>query len=231
MWFNCATFSLESIDMLRSKNSILVCLAAVVLFAATTAFASDTAEAIKQRIGSGNPVAGKSKSELCQGCHGEDGNSLEGLIPKLSGQYSVYISKQFRNFQTGAREHQIMSAMSVIISDAELVDIVAYFASQKQMSGNGKGGNQFAKNLFSKGDKARNILPCESCHGVNGKGKAPNIATYPVIGGQHKAYLHAQLINWRSGERSNSPDGVMNKITKSLTDAEIDTLADYISGL
>jgi len=217
--------------MFRIQNSILVCLVAVVLFTSTTASATDTAAAIKQRIGNGNPVEGKHKSQLCQGCHGEDGNSIEDLIPKLSGQYSAYISKQFRNFQTGEREHQIMSAMAMIISDAELVDISAYFASQKQMSGNGKSGNQFAKNLFLKGDQARNIEPCESCHGVNGKGKAPNIAIFPVIGGQHKAYLHAQLISWRKGERTNSADGVMNKITKSLTDAEIDALADYISGL
>ena len=127
----------------------------------------------------------------------------------MSGQYAAYIAKQFRNYQTGAREHQIMSAMAMIISDAELMDISAYFASQKQMSGNGAGANPVAKNLFGKGDTARNIPPCESCHGVNGKGKAPNIAIFPVIGGQHKAYLKTQLIHWRSGQRSNSVDGVM----------------------
>lgn len=216
--------------MNRIQNSIFGCAAAALLFAAT-ASASDSAEAIKLRIGSGNPVEGKAKSQLCQGCHGEDGNSIEDLIPRLSGQYAAYISKQFRNYQTGAREHQIMSAMAMIISEAELLDIAAYFASQKQMSGNGKGGNQVAKDLFSKGDSARNILPCVSCHGVGGKGQAPNVATYPVIGGQHKAYLRAQLINWRKGERTNSADGVMNKITKSMTDSEIDALAEYLSGL
>ncbi|MBI5430367.1 MAG: cytochrome c4 [Nitrosomonadales bacterium] len=217
--------------MIRNQKSVFACLTAVVLFAATTAFASDTAEAIKQRIGSGNPVEGKSASALCQGCHGEDGNSIEGLIPKLAGQYSVYIAKQFRNFQTGEREHQIMSAMSAIISDAELVDIVAYFASQKQMSGGGKSLNQVGKNLFTNGDMARGVLPCQGCHGVNGKGQAPDVSTYPVIGGQQKDYLRLQLTHWRSGERSNSVGGVMNNITKSLTDAEIDALADYISSL
>jgi cytochrome c553 len=52
-----------------------------------------------------------------------------------------------------------------------------------------------------------------------------------VIGGQHRAYLRAQLIHWGSGERSNSTDGVMNKVAKSLTDAEIEALTDYLSGL
>jgi len=217
--------------MLRTQSSITACLTAAFLFAGTTAYANDTAEEIKQRIGTGNPVVGKTRSELCQGCHGEFGLSVEDLIPNLAGQYANYIAKQLRNFQTGARTHQIMSAMATTINDAELTDIAAYFASQKKMQGNGKGDNPVAKNLFLKGDASRNIPPCMSCHGENGKGKAPNISTYPVIGGQHKSYLRAQLQHWRSGERSNSPDGVMNKVAKSLTDAEIESLTDYLSGL
>lgn len=217
--------------MLHTQSSIKACLAAALLFAFTTAYSDDTAEEIKQRIGSGNPVTGKTRSELCQGCHGEFGLSLEDLIPNLAGQYANYIAKQLRNFQTGARTHQIMNAMATTINDAELTDIAAYFSSQKKMHGNGQGDNPVAKNLFLKGDASRGIPPCVSCHGENGKGKAPNISTYPVIGGQHKAYLRAQLQHWRSGERSNSPDGVMNKVAKTLTDAEIESLTDYLSGL
>jgi cytochrome c553 len=217
--------------MIRIQCNFAACLATFALLAATSANAADSVEVIKQRIGSGNPVAGKTKSELCQGCHGEAGLSLEDLIPNLAGQYANYIAKQLRNFQTGARTHQIMSAMAQTINDAELMDIAAYFASQKKMQGNGKGEDPVAKNLFLKGDTSRDIPPCMSGHGENGKGKAPNISTYPVIGGQHKGYLRAQLTHWRSGERSNSPDGVMNKVAKSLTDAEIEALTDYLSGL
>jgi cytochrome c553 len=203
----------------------------VALLTAATAYAGESADVIKQRVGSGDPVAGKSESSLCQGCHGEEGLSLEELIPNLAGQYASYIAKELRNYQSGARTHQIMNVMAKTITDTGLVNIAAYFASQEKMQGGGWGDNRVAKKLFLKGDMTRNIRPCVSCHGVNGNGKAPNIATYPVIGGQHKAYLRTQLINWRSGERSNSPDGVMNKIAKSLTDAEIGALTDYISGL
>ncbi len=217
--------------MNRIQNNIVVYLVTVTLLTATAAFAAESPDVIKQRIGTGNPVAGKTRSELCQGCHGEVGLSLEDLIPNLAGQYANYIAKQLRNFQTGSRTHQIMSAMATTINDAQLIDIAAYFASQPKMHGNGKGDNAVAKNLFLKGDAKRGIPPCMSCHGENGKGKAPNIATYPVIGGQHKSYLRAQLTHWRSGERSNSPDGVMNKVAKSLTDPEIEALTDYLSGL
>ncbi len=217
--------------MIRVQNNRVKFLVAATLLASTVAYAGESADAISQRTGSGDPVAGKTGSQLCQGCHGEFGLSVENLIPNLAGQYGDYIAKQLRDFQSGSRTHQIMSAMAKTISDTELVDIAAYYASQDKMRGNGTGNNPVGMNLFLKGDASRNIPACMSCHGTNGKGQAPNIATYPVIGGQHNSYLRAQLLHWRSGERSNSPGGVMNMAAKSLTDAEIDALSDYLSGL
>lgn len=217
--------------MTRIQYNLVSFLVAATLLAISAAYAGESADAIKQRTGSGDPVAGMSGSQLCQGCHGEFGLSVENLIPNLAGQYADYIAKQLRDFQSGARTHQIMSAMAKTISDTELVNIAAYYASQNQMHGDGTGNNPVGMNLFLNGDAARTIPSCISCHGKNGKGQAPNIATYPLIGGQHKAYLRTQLLHWRSGERSNSPEGVMNKAAKSLTDAEIEALSDYLSGL
>ncbi len=215
--------------MIRLQNNTIAGLLAALLFTAGTAGAAESAGMIKQPIGSGDPVAGKVESGLCQGCHGADGTSFVDLIPDLAGQQALYTAKQLRDFQSGARTHQIMSAISKSINDTELADISAYFASVKMMRGDRRGDNPVAEKLFLKGDPGRGIPPCTSCHGANGK--APAIPTYPVIGGQHKAYLQVQLIRWRSGDRSNSPDRVMNKAARNLTDAEIERLSDYLSGL
>jgi cytochrome c553 len=51
-----------------------------------------------------------------------------------------------------------------------------------------------------------------------------------VIGGQQKDYLRGQLVNFRKGDRTNSPNGIMNRITQKLTDDELEALADYVSG-
>lgn len=217
--------------MFRIQKNIATGLFAVGLLISATTCAAATVDVIKLRMGAGNSVTGNNKSDLCQGCHGESGISLDDMVPSLAGQYADYIGKELRNFQKGVRTHQIMSALAMTINDAELTDIATYFATQKKMQGDGTGSNPVGEKLFLKGDPSRKIPPCESCHGVNGKGKAPNISTYPVIGGQHKGYLRAQLDNWRSGERSNSPGNIMNQFAKPLTDAEIDALADYISGL
>ncbi|MEO8343224.1 MAG: c-type cytochrome [Gallionella sp.] len=232
--------------MLHLKNKIIAGLSVIVLLTATLAFSrnentnpltgqigvdpgDDSAESIKLRSGPGDPVAGKEKSQLCQGCHGEEGISIEGLIPKLAGQYGKYIAKELRNYQAGTRSHQIMNAMAATISDDDLADIAAYFATRPKMKGEGS-NNELGKKLFLHGDISRTMVACVNCHGVNGKGLTPNTSMFPVIGGQQKDYIRRQLVNFRKGDRTNSPNGIMNKITQKLTDDELEALADFVSG-
>jgi len=232
--------------MFCTKNNIAVGLAIITLLTATVAFArdentnpltgrigvdpkDDSLEAIKMRSGPGNPAAGREKSQLCQGCHGEFGNSTEPLVPKLAGQYGKYIAKELRNYQAGVRTHQIMNAMAGTISDDDLADIAAYFASQPKMKGSGATENELGKKLFTKGDINRKMIACINCHGVTGKGLTPNTSMFPVLGGQQKEYLRKQLHNFRDVDRTNSPNGIMNKVTSLLTDAEIDAIAEYLS--
>lgn len=189
-------------------------------------------ESLKIRGGKGNAEAGNEKAALCKGCHGEEGVSTETLIPKLAGQYGGYIAKQVRNYQAGLRTHQIMGAVAATVTEDELSDIGAYFASRPMMTGGGVGtNNQLGKDLFLNGDMSRMLVACVNCHGINGKGKTPDNAAFPVLGGQHKDYLLGQLINFRLGDRSNSPGGVMNIMVQRLNDTELDALAEYISGL
>jgi cytochrome c553 len=186
---------------------------------------------MKLRIGPGDPIAGKGKAEMCFGCHGEDGNSTDPQFPKLAGQYGIYIAKQIRNFQSTTRTHQIMSGMAAAVSDDDLADISAYYASQTMMKGDHPSSNKIGKNLFENDDLSRMMVRCSNCHGATGKGQNPGNPVYPVIGGQHKEYLLAQLINFRKGARNNSPGGVMNITVHRLSDAELEALADYVSGL
>jgi len=192
---------------------------------------SDSVDETKLRIGPGDPIAGKSKAELCYGCHGEDGNSTNPLFPKLAGQYGIYIAKQVRNYQASIRTHQIMGEMAASVSDEDLADISAYFASQPMMKGATPSSNQVGKKMFENDDLSRMMVRCNSCHGATGKGQNADNPMFPVIGGQHKDYLLRQLLSFRKGDRNNSPGGVMNITVRKLSDAELEALADYVSGL
>lgn len=231
--------------MIHIKRNMAVCLALATLFTLSApasardenadpltghigAFA-ENADSIKRRTTGGDPVAGKDLSQLCQGCHGEDGNSFDPLVPKLSGQYSVYIAKQLRNYQAGTRTHQIMNAMAATISDAELSDISSYFASQPKMKGDGS-TNELGKTLYLKGNLSKMVVACVNCHGIAGKGLTPNTPMFPVLGGQHKAYLLKQLNDFQADDRANSPYAIMNRIVRSLSKAELEALAEYIAG-
>jgi cytochrome c553 len=221
---------------------VLACLFSLSLWVGTACAASskkpDTA-ATPPSPRTGDIEAGKFKSEdnRCQECHGPDGNGLgpasgaAGKFAKLAGQYPDYMVKQIQDFRSGARKNDLMVIMAKSIDDTDAADIAAYFASQKKMQGNGSGTNQSGKNLFIRGDPARNILPCASCHGADGKGIDTLGQTIPVIGGQDWHYLERQLLDWRSGERHNSPGNIMNSTAKQLTDQEIQALTDYIAGL
>ena len=196
----------------------------ILLFSATSTFADDSPENIKIRIGTGDPIAGKDKSALCQGCHGEDGNSASSDYPKLAGQYASYIQKQINDFKKGIRKDPVMSEMAASVTEEQdLLDISAYFASQNQMTA--------AKRTTNKNGKARFLEAgnsCVNCHGEEGKGKSPNDA--PVIGGQHREYIIKQLKAFRGHERTNDGSGMMAIVASGMDDIQIEEVAIYISG-
>lgn len=199
----------------------------IVLLSATAAFAGDNPDTIKPRIGVGNPAAGKDKSVLCQGCHGEDGNSAAANFPKLAGQYAAYLQKQIRDFQSGARKDPVMSEMAATVTNnQDLLDISAYFASQKPMKAEEPVTNLAGQARFMKEGNG-----CVACHEIGGKGAGPANSLAPLIGGQHKDYLVKQLKDFKSRARQNEASGMMAMILGFMSDNDIEDVASYVSGL
>lgn len=98
--------------------------------------------------GKGDPVAGRDKAdaERCLECHGAAGvgqgysNGEQGKFARLSGQQQAYIVKQVEDFRSGKRKHDFMAMMARSISDTDLADIAAYFASQPAMPASAANG-------------------------------------------------------------------------------------------
>ena len=196
----------------------------LVLLVALPAFAGDTPIEISQRISIGDPVAGKDKSTLCQGCHGESGISPMPNIPSLSGQWGAYIMRSLRDFLAGSRSDPIMTDMAnSITSLQDEFDISAYFASQSTMT-DSPHKNEEGKRLYI-------IYQCISCHGIDGQGKPGNNPMFPILGGQHKEYLIKQLDDFRTGLRETDMSGTMPILAKRMSAAETEAIADYLSGI
>ena len=80
----------------------------------------------------GDAAAGKSRSAICAACHGPDGNGTNPMWPKLAGQFAPYMVKQLKDFKSGARKDPVMAPMAAPLSDNDMENLAAYFASQKQ---------------------------------------------------------------------------------------------------
>jgi cytochrome c553 len=78
----------------------------------------------------GDAEAGKQKSVPCQACHGADGNaSIDPQYPRLAGQYRDYLERSLHEYKSGARTNPIMAGFAMPLSDEDIVNVSAYFAS------------------------------------------------------------------------------------------------------
>lgn len=176
----------------------------------------------------------KAEDERCLECHGTQGqgNTLDpsNKAARLAGQHSAYLVKQLRNFRSGERPHVVMSPVARHLDEADLHDIAAYFASQPPMQGEAGKSVAPAPALYRLGDAQRRIDACQTCHGDLGQGRTGAVNA-PRLAGQDKPYLLRQLQAWRSGERRNSSDGQMNRVSHLLSDDDIDALASHLASL
>lgn len=79
----------------------------------------------------GDAAAGKAKAGACAGCHGANGISAVPTYPNLAGQKEAYLVKQMKAFRDGSRTDPTMNAMAKPLSDADIDNLSAFYASLK----------------------------------------------------------------------------------------------------
>lgn len=178
----------------------------------------------------GDAAAGKSKAAVCGACHGPDGNSVSGQFPKLAGQNASYIAEQLADFKSGKRQNPIMGAQAKGLSEEDMQDVAAFFASQQRQTGEADPGMvKQGETLYRSGNKDENVPACVACHSPDGAGNF--LMKVPALGGQHAAYVVAQLQAYAGGTRSTDPNKMMETIAARLSPAEMQAVASYIEGL
>lgn len=181
----------------------------------------------------GHPDAGKAKAEAagCFACHGVDGVATEnGLAtdkndPNLAAQPDLYLQFQLVFFRKGVRKNEAMNAMAAELSDDDLRNLSAYFASLP--APNAPASPDSAPRDTELGGKVAAAIHCTNCHGDHLEG-ADNI---PRLAGQRQDYLYKALRDFKSGARTSTGAAGMAEVVYPLGDLEMSALAHYLSRL
>lgn len=216
--------------MLRAKPFVAFVASAFVLAGSALAQSPAGKEPARPDPKRGGEIA----AQVCVACHGADGNSVASANPNLAAQHADYLAKQLEDFkvksgaQQAARVSAIMAGFAATLSEADIRNVAAYFATQalKPAAAEQKDLVELGQRIYRAGIAEKGVPACAGCHGPAGAGMP---AQYPRLQGQYSEYLAAQLVAFRQGERGNSEQ--MSSIAARMSDGEIKAVADYSAGL
>jgi cytochrome c553 len=181
----------------------------------------------------GDADAGQGKAAVCVACHGVDGNSVVPNWPKIAGQHASYLERQLALVKGGERPVPEMAGIVISLTEQDMADLAAYFASQTTTAGLADESLQASGELLYRGGNAETDIPaCMSCHGPAGEGNP--LAGYPSLAGQHAVYSEKMLTGFRAGTTWGADDAsskIMTTVAQRMTDAEIKAVSSYIQGL
>jgi len=165
----------------------------------------------------GNAAAGSKKhAASCASCHGAAGISPNDTWPNLAGQNAAYLVRILGAYKSGDQTDVMMSPMAKTLTDTDIQNLAAYYASlscEAPPGEMGRGDNVAGKVLAAKN--------CAACHGETGITSNP---AWPKLAGQKSAYLANVLKSFRGGLRK---DPTMGGVARGLSDADIDNLAAF----
>jgi cytochrome c553 len=181
----------------------------------------------------GDPAAGKARAEAagCFACHGVDGvATADGLaadktVPNLAAQPDLYLQFQLVFYRKGVRKNDVMNAMAEQLSDDDLRNVSAYFASLP--APNGPAPADAAPQDTELGSKVAQAIRCTNCHGDHLEG----VDNIPRLAGQREDYLYKALRDFKSGARTSTGAAGMAEVVYPLGDLEMSALAHYLSQL
>jgi cytochrome c553 len=147
-------------------------------------------------------------------------------VPKISGQSGAYIVSSLKAYKKGERKHPSMRGIAASLSDQDMADLGAFYASHasKPAPEAIKAPSAAVAALLDKG-------ACVSCHGANLS--KPMDPSYPKIGGQHADYLYVALKAYtvEGNALVGRANGIMGGIAKQYTPAEMRALSKYIASV
>ena len=174
---------------------------------------------------SGDPDAGRQKAELCAACHGEKGISAMPGVPSLAGQTDQFIQWQLVFFRSGRRENPLMGPVTAELTDEDVRNLGAYFASLPRNAEPAE--TEVNAALKARGQEIAQQHHCSVCHMEDFRGKQAAAS----IANQREDYIAKALADYRSAARPSVGVAAMTEAASGLSDDEIAALAHYLATL
>ena len=213
---HCLTYKQDVTTFYRLDPILTAFLAACGMCAALIC----SAPASAQTASKGDPKKGAARAEPCAACHGAPKTLPPAGMPSLFGQQPEYLVLQMFLIREQLRHVPQMAGLLKGVSDTELVDMAAYFASRQPTRENTK----VDPKRYARGEALAKKMACGSCHLPDYSGQRQ----VPRLTGQRQDYLTIAMKAYRDNTRSGS-DTSMNAILYQMPDSDIEALSHYLA--
>ena len=165
--------------------------------------------------------AGKAITEReCKGCHGLNGGGSAPAIPHLAAQRESYLLASLKAYKDGKRSHAALRDMAEHMSEADLRNVAAYYASLAPIA-NASGKDVQLVFPYEKGKTL--AADCAKCHSDDGNSKIPGT---PSLAGQQPLYFVAAIQEYLHAERKTAP---MHAMLRRLNKLDRESVALYFA--
>jgi cytochrome c553 len=162
------------------------------------------------------------KAQVCAACHGENGVPQEKTTPVIWGQHQGYTYLQLRDYKSGSRKNDIMSALAQTLERSDMMALAQHFSRKRWPD---LRQPPAPPDVAARALRANVALGCTGCHqgGYQGEGTQPRLA------GQSMEYMYRTMMDFRARERGNNPG--MSDLMLAITEDDIKACAEYHAGL
>lgn len=198
------------------KNLLLGVVLVLALAACTDKRESAPKPAAAADIAAGKVIADRD----CKTCHGANGGGVAPAIPHLAAQRERYLLASLKEYKEGKRAHAALKDMVTRMSEADLRNVAAYFASLPPVA-NTAAQDVKHSSPYEQGKKL--AAACAGCHGEDGNAKTPGT---PSLAGQQPHYLVAAIQEYHRGDRK---IGLMKSQLRDSDRLDLESLALYFA--
>jgi cytochrome c553 len=162
------------------------------------------------------------KTQVCAGCHGQNGKPVDKAIPVIWGQQQGYLYIQLRDFKRGDRKNDIMQPIVSSMERADMLAIAEYFSKKPWPD---LGQPRAPKEVANRALRANASVGCTGCHLDQFQGDG----TVPRLAGMSRDYLTKTIGDFRSRARGNNPG--MSDLMLATAPDDLAALTEYLAGL